>query len=80
MFSLREKGGEMNTCGTCKHRGKNIRETKYFLCNQVKHGNSDTKESTESVAGKGAYVVDGSGYYAALCVEDDFGCNKWEAK
>lgn len=73
----------MNTCGTCKHKGMNIRstkETKYFLCDRVKHGNNDKKESTESVAGNGAYVVDGSGYYAALCVEDDFGCNKWEEK
>lgn len=27
-----------------------------------------------------AYAVDGSGYYAALCVSADFGCNKWEPK
>lgn len=25
-----------------------------------------------------AYTIDGSGYYAALCVADDFGCNLWE--
>ena len=24
-----------------------------------------------------AYVVDGSGYYAALCVSEDFGCSQW---
>jgi hypothetical protein len=77
----------MNTCGTCKHKGENIRnpkkETTYFLCDQVKHDNNDGKgcfARTESVAGKGAYVVDRSGFFAALCVEDDFGCNKWEAK
>ena len=29
--------------------------------------------------GKKAVVTDGSGYYAALCVEDDFGCNLWES-
>lgn len=27
---------------------------------------------------KSACVVDYSGYYAALCVKDDFGCVLWE--
>ena len=27
-----------------------------------------------------AYVEDGSNYYAALCVSEDFGCNQWVQK
>jgi hypothetical protein len=30
--------------------------------------------------GLGAFVTDASGYFAALCVEADFGCNKWQPK
>lgn len=76
----------MNTCGTCKHRGKNItqpdyetygpdRPTTFFLCDRV---NFDDEHGRATPTGGKAYVVDGSGYYAALCVETDFGCNLWE--
>lgn len=88
----------MNTCGTCKHKGVpitahvdgQIRETRFFLCNRVKHNpgargdehgyGSGSLDDTEAPRGSGAFVVDGSGYYAALCVEEDFGCIKWEAR
>jgi hypothetical protein len=75
---------ETKTCGTCKFRGKPVeykgwsedeKPTSYFLCDRIKH---DTEWAY--LAGQGALVEDGSGYHAALCVEDDFGCNKWEAK
>lgn len=75
----------MNTCGTCRFRGKEQqvmdRETYeyvpvgYFLCERIKH-DDDWKYQQ----GQRALVVDGSGYFAALCVEDDFGCAMWEAK
>lgn len=76
----------MNTCGTCKYRGEPIQpedwdnggkraETTYFLCDRIKHD-----DRWSYMRNQGAVVVDGSGYYAVLCVEDDFGCNKWEAK
>ena len=75
---------EMNkTCGTCKYRGKEItlndfdkvKPTGYFYCELIK-----MPEWNKFPRGKSALVVDGSGYYAALCVETDFGCVKWEAK
>lgn len=77
----------MNTCGTCKHKGKPIeiedwddfghnKPTGYFLCERAKHAGHD--RDLLSVPNQKMTVVDGSGYYAALCVEDDFGCNLWE--
>ena len=80
----------MNTCGTCKYKGEGISRidydtedcvpvtivTGYFLCDRAKlvapHDNVR--------AGMKMFVEDGSGYYAALCVEDDFGCVLWEWK
>ena len=77
----------MNTCGTCKYRGKPImkfeyetftqQETSYFLCERIKHYVRDEEELDDTDR---AYVIDGSGYYAALCVDNDFGCNQWEGK
>lgn len=69
-----------NTCGTCKFRGDSPPDSvhgapAYFLCTLIKH------QHVRYVAvppGAGAFVCDGSDYYAALCVESDFGCNKWE--
>ena len=49
----------------------------FFLCGRIKQ--KDYLGDDEAMVAK-ALVVDGSGYYAALCVEDDFGCNQWEAK
>jgi hypothetical protein len=75
----------MNTCGGCKFLGKEITEwdvdfkdeigTGYFACDRIKH---DTERRPKK--GQGAFVKDGSGYFAALCVEDDFACNKWEPR
>ncbi len=72
----------MNTCGTCKYRGANINDevpTTFFLCDLIKHNNRMERDLGEA-KGEHAAVVDGSGYYAALCVEEDFGCNRWEPK
>ena len=80
------------TCGTCKYRGEPIeheywdeaeddmvaRQT-YFLCELIKHINGSYSAENYK-PGLGAGVTDGSGYYAALCVESDFGCNRWEQK
>ena len=78
-----------NTCGTCKHRGKEIlipdyknwtndKPSGYFQCDFIKHNDKSVYEG-RFLKGQKACVVDGSDYYAALCVEDDFGCNLWEA-
>jgi hypothetical protein len=33
-----------------------------------------------AAANRMAFVEDGSNYYAALCVSEDFGCNQWMPK
>ena len=94
----------MNTCGTCKHRGKTLASHKpiydangnyldsepvtlsYFLCKRIEMSSAIISEdrgdypTNYEEPGKTAVVTDGSGYYAALCVESDFGCNLWESK
>ena len=71
-------------CGNCKYLGKQVNmdvawfedtSTTYFECGLIKHD-----KKWEYLPKAGAVVVDGSGYSAALCVEEDFGCNRWEAK
>lgn len=63
------------TCGTCKFKGKPLDDDpRYFRCERVKH-DMDRKFRR----GQKAVVVDGSGYHAALCVEDEFGCVEWKA-
>lgn len=79
--------GVEQVCGTCRFRGEEIvkegwkeddwkdKPTGYFLCTRIKHDRAWAYPK-----GSGATVEDGSGYHAALCVESDFGCNRWEAK
>ncbi len=55
-------------------------ENEFALCAgaidaALKVGAGDTAAETHNVM-----VVDGESYYAALCVDETFGCNKWEAK
>lgn len=77
----------MNTCGTCKYFGELHEETvyredadeiicKYHICDLLTHLNDcdPGKLERQELAG----VIDGSGYYAAFCVTDEFGCNQWE--
>ncbi|MGB8987986.1 MAG: hypothetical protein WCC37_15405 [Candidatus Sulfotelmatobacter sp.] len=81
----------MNTCGTCKYFGAQ-RESMaegadssgtyipapYKACGfmEMEWHFGDTPSQKNAVA----FVVDGSGFYAALCVSDEFGCNQWTAK
>ncbi len=66
-------------CGNCKFRGQEKDgtglelPTGYFLCERIKHD-----ECWKYKKGQLAVVIDGSGYFAALCVEKDFGCVAWE--
>lgn len=75
----------MNTCGTGKHFGPLVPDmdddsgdetvpSTYHKCLLLKHLN-DGRCVMNAVAG----VVDGSGYYAAFCVHEEFGCNQWAA-
>ena len=82
-------------CGTCKFKGEiittsnaripydewadNIDPIKQslsesFLCDRINMVDENTNKTPS------AFVADGSGYFAALCVYDDFGCVKWEVK
>ena len=69
----------MNTCGACKFKGKPIHRgkltTRFFLCEKINHNNEYGGHSGNDHA----FVTDASDYYAALCVDDDFACNQWEA-
>lgn len=67
----------MNTCGTCKHFGPIVETISvYHECLLLEHLNAARPCMTAPIAG----VIDGSGYYATLCVKHDFGCNQWEQK
>ena len=78
----------MKTCGTCKYikREKemishwdgekdDLVEAEFYSCGRLKHLNGDDGLPALSDP---AGTIDGSGYYAALCVTDEFGCNLWE--
>ena len=75
----------MNTCGTCRYFGLN-RNTEYdeaedappgyALCGRIRQYDYYAKpQQTDKVL-----ALDGSGYFAALCVTTDFGCTEWEPK
>lgn len=80
------------TCGTCKYFGKLVEgsldrwdddnddevvNTRFHVCDLLKHLNSSYDRIPLTDA---AGVIDGSGYHAAFCVTDEFGCNKWEPR
>ena len=78
------------TCGTCRFFGEDstvlvLNEeldyvpTGYHKCLLIEHGNHCQGE-LQKEPGHGALAQDYSGAYAALIVESDFGCVKWEAK
>lgn len=76
----------MQTCKDCKFKGTNGRQHHlgegFFVCKRV------TDEGWEWTKGEDgswypkmhatAFVEDGSGYYAALVVTDEFGCTLHE--
>ena len=68
----------MNHCKDCRHFGEEISvytPTGYHVCDYIKH----TDKSLHVVTAN-AVLQDGSGYWAGLCVRDDFGCVNFEAK
>lgn len=81
----------MNTCGTCKYFGEarsfeEWREDedeervtlRLHKCELLKHLNGGDNEQFAWTDPAG--VIDGSGYHAALCVSEEFGCNQWKPK
>lgn len=84
----------MNTCGTCKHFGEVYESLawnadtdedvssgeRFHVCGLVKHLNRGYGDTRLALHADPAAVIDGSGYYAAFCVSDEFGCNQWEGK
>lgn len=73
------------TCGTCRFISTepiliwddecNLVDAGYRTCKRVEHD-----EGGKYPPNKKALVIDGSGYFAALKVEKDFGCILWEPK
>lgn len=69
----------MNTCGTCKHFGKPVEDEDrnvpvgYHICTLI----TMRDRHIDPPGDETAVVVDGSGYYAALCIKEEFGCNQW---
>jgi hypothetical protein len=76
------------TCETCKYKGQIIDdsdiydpgdepkcEKDYFLCTRIEH---IYKYDPPMVINQAAYIVDGSDYYAALRVTDDFACSEYK--
>jgi hypothetical protein len=75
-----------NCCKDCKFFGAIVtvqhwsdedytRESTYHECTRIKQD-----DHREFIKGQGARVIDGSGYYAAIVVEEDFGCVQFEPK
>ncbi len=71
----------MKTCGTCRHFFEDSPHTPYGTCEGIPFydgygeeqgnlGDDDLKDPNAPLA----FVVDGSGYYGALAVSEEFGC------
>lgn len=58
-------------CKDCKYFGVEICESGFHTCEIIKHG---FDEGDMNYGSKKAHVVDGSGYFAALRIKEDFGC------
>ena len=74
----------MNTCGTCKYFGARVEdEAEGYMPLNTPEAYHICKYLSQAVYGddfkQPAHVIDGSGYYAALCVSPEYGCNQWEA-
>ena len=81
-------------CGDCKHWGKydpihevpddndwdNVNKFDLRQCGAVPHVDRSLDPPNDTVEGKRAIVLDGSGFYAALKTADDFGCVLFEPK
>lgn len=81
----------MNTCGTCKHFGElvylsyfdeakdeTVENKRLHVCRLLRQLNSIEENIKASILDP-AGVIDASGYYAAFCVSEEFGCNQWKA-
>jgi len=78
----------MNFCKNCKFLGEEIDKwdcdegktvmTGFHQCKRIDH--DANWDSNNTVHPDSAVVVDGSGYFAALRVKEDFGCIYFEEK
>ena len=80
----------MNKCKDCKYFGEEymMRDEDTFeevgsgihTCDRIIREEEPYLADFDQLSKDRAYVVDGSGYYAALRVKEDFGCIAWESK
>lgn len=63
-------------CRNCRHLGEQYEE--YHTCDRVRHDENLSYGGYRDPALDLAVVIDGSGYYAALLVADEFCCSLWE--
>ena len=90
-LSCRQRESIVNTCGTCKFFGPLVEDghwdeekddwvegDRFHECQLVQHINSDNEARKAVAAAAAAAVKDGSGYFAVLCVSEEFGCNQWQ--
>jgi hypothetical protein len=78
----------MKTCGTCRHFGPlykisedDLSNTRLHECQLLKHLNVPPSEEEHALfSNEAAGVVDGSGFHAAFCVSEEFGCNQHAEK
>jgi len=75
----------VNNCKNCKYFGDQIHAyygkespTGFHKCEAISHGFMDGAELLDN--NDKATVVDGSGYFAAIRVKEDFGCVLFEEK
>ena len=82
------------TCGNCKYfgppvlgsldlydeNGNELPCPVYHECGLLKHLNSYRRDRNLEPLTEVAGVIDGSGYSATFCVQEEFGCNQWKVK
>lgn len=79
--------GESVTVWTDRGPGEPFKPTPFFQCKAIPHNTAvvgvdpqfPSEHELAGAVGKGPFVIDGSGYHAALIVEESFACAKWEA-
>jgi hypothetical protein len=73
---------EVNKCKNCKYFGERVDthssiKEEFHICNYFRHCDDYIRSEEDYDPGK-PHCIDGSDYYAAVRVPEDFGCNGFE--